>query len=239
MAFPGAIPSYTGFTPGHTLVADAHASQHNSEQADIIALATKLGTGASTPSAGTVLRGTGSGVSAYGQVALASEVSGILPIANGGTGATTAGAAKTNLGIISLSDVYPIGCIYTEINGINPNTTFGFGTWVQFGQGQVPVGQKAADTNFGTVLATGGAASHTHTLSDAGQAQMYHHDAGGNTFIDSRMVATTSFTSTNRITTAGNLSGVASPSGAALAGSTDSSTFLPPFIVVYMWRRTA
>lgn len=88
MAFPGAIPSYVGFTPGHTLLTDVHASQHNLEQADIAAIASKIGTGASTPTSGLVLRGDGTGTSSWSQVILSSDVSGVLPVANGGTGTT-------------------------------------------------------------------------------------------------------------------------------------------------------
>lgn len=84
--FPGAIASFIGFTATHTLAADSHAAQHNSEQAEIIAVETKVGTGSSTPSSGTVLRGTGAGASAWGQVALSTDITGTMPVANGGTG---------------------------------------------------------------------------------------------------------------------------------------------------------
>lgn len=87
--FPGAIPAFTGFTSGHTLFADVHASQHNLEQAEIVNIATKVGTGASTPTSGMVLRGNGVGTSAWGQAVLTTDVSGTLPIANGGIGQNT------------------------------------------------------------------------------------------------------------------------------------------------------
>lgn len=86
MAFPTAIPSYLGFIAGHTLLADTHAAQHNQEQTDIIALATKMGTGASSPTANKVLRGTGTGTSSWAQTDLTTDVTGVLPVANGGTG---------------------------------------------------------------------------------------------------------------------------------------------------------
>lgn len=88
MAFPSSIPSYTGFTSSHTLSQDNHASQHNSEQADIIAIATKIGTGASTPTSGTILRGNGSGTSTWDTVHMSSDVQGVLGTNNGGTGQT-------------------------------------------------------------------------------------------------------------------------------------------------------
>jgi hypothetical protein len=96
MAFPGAIASFLGFTSSHTLSADQHAAQHNSEQAEIVAAQTKIGTGASTPTSGKLLRGTGVGTSAWAQADLTTDVTGVLPQANGGTGTTLAtGTGKT------------------------------------------------------------------------------------------------------------------------------------------------
>lgn len=86
--FPTSRPAYTGFTPGHTLLTDVHASQHNLEQADIGALSDKVGLGASTPTSGNVLTASGAGTSSWSQVNLTTMVSGVLPIANGGTGTT-------------------------------------------------------------------------------------------------------------------------------------------------------
>lgn len=85
-AFPGGLAVFAGFTSSHTLAADSHAAQHNLEQAEILAAQTKIGTGASTASNGTFLRGTGAGTSAWQQVTLTSDVTGILPAVNGGTG---------------------------------------------------------------------------------------------------------------------------------------------------------
>lgn len=89
-AFPGAIPTFAGFTSTHTLAADNHAAQHNLEQAEVVAIATKVGTGASTPVAGSLLRATGLGTSGWGQADLTTDVTGVLPQANGGTGRTDA-----------------------------------------------------------------------------------------------------------------------------------------------------
>lgn len=89
MAFPTSLPSFAGFTSSNTLAADNHAAQHNLEQSEIVAVATKIGTGASTPASGTVLGADGSGTSSWRQVNLTSDVTGVLPVANGGTGTTT------------------------------------------------------------------------------------------------------------------------------------------------------
>lgn len=86
--FPGGLASFTGFTSSHTLAADNHAAQHNLEQGEILAVQTKVGTGSSTPISGTILRGTGVGTSSWSQVVLTTDITGILPTANGGTGQT-------------------------------------------------------------------------------------------------------------------------------------------------------
>lgn len=84
--FPGATPPAGTSSPTDTLVGAGHTALHNTSYDEIRALATKLGTGSSTATAGTVLRGTGAGTTAYGQVILTTDVTGSLPIANGGIG---------------------------------------------------------------------------------------------------------------------------------------------------------
>jgi hypothetical protein len=89
MSFPSSIDSFTGFTSGETLQAASHAAQSNQEQTAIVAVETKVGTGASTPTANNVLVGNGVGTSTWGQVGLSTGVSGILPVTSGGTGTGT------------------------------------------------------------------------------------------------------------------------------------------------------
>lgn len=88
-AFPTSIPSFVDLIGSMTLAANQHTLRHNIVHGEVTAIATKIGTGASTPATGEVLAATGTGTSAWGKVALASMVSGTLPVANGGTGATT------------------------------------------------------------------------------------------------------------------------------------------------------
>ena len=66
-----------------------HSNLHATTDTAVVAVETKIGTGASTPTASNVLRGTGTGTSAWAKVALATDISGTLPVGNGGTGATT------------------------------------------------------------------------------------------------------------------------------------------------------
>lgn len=90
MSFPGAIPSYTTPISTQTLKDGGHTALHIAEEADITALGTKIGTGSSTPASGLLLRGGGAGTSSWAQANLTSDVTGVLPQANGGTGTTLA-----------------------------------------------------------------------------------------------------------------------------------------------------
>lgn len=74
--YPGSLDSLTNPSGGNFLDDGSvpHADQHANANDAIEALEAKLGTGASTPSSGTVLRGTGAGASSYGALQLASDV---------------------------------------------------------------------------------------------------------------------------------------------------------------------
>jgi hypothetical protein len=70
--------------------------------------------------------------------------------------------------------LHPVGSIYINAtNNTNPATLLGFGTWVAFGAGRVPVGFNAADPLFDSAEETGGSKdttlpSHTHTVTSSG-----------------------------------------------------------------------
>lgn len=66
-----------------------HTNVHGVTNTALVQLETKIGTGAGAASANKVLRATGTGTSGWGQVVLTTEVSGTLPVGNGGTGATS------------------------------------------------------------------------------------------------------------------------------------------------------
>jgi len=77
--------------------------------------------------------------------------------------------------------LYPVGSIYTNAtNNTNPGTLLGFGTWVAFGAGRVPVGFNAADPLFDSAEETGGSkdaivVTHTHTGTTGNQSANHVH----------------------------------------------------------------
>lgn len=74
MAYPTSIPSNTDPTASNKLSSPSHSQLHQSHNAEIVAVETKVGTGASTPTSGKVLRATGTGTSAWGQTVLSTDI---------------------------------------------------------------------------------------------------------------------------------------------------------------------
>jgi hypothetical protein len=181
-----------------------------------------------------VLRSDGTNAT-LSQVVLTTDVSGVLPVANGGTGLTTLAA----LGSL----FYPVGSIYSSTVSTNPGTSLGFGTWTAFGAGRVMMGSGNASYLAGT---TGGSAdaivpSHTHTATstDSGHTHTYsgnvdptnkflYSAGGGNTGVGVPYNGgSTTASGTASITTT-----------VATAGVSATNANLQPYIVVYMWERT-
>jgi len=141
----------------------------------------------------------------------------------------------TNSSIITLADVYPVGSIYINASdGTNPGTLLGFGTWVAFGAGRVPVGIDAGQTEFDTAEETGGA--KTHTLSTA-ELPSHYHLSGYGADATTRYGATTGLSSV-RIDNDGDSYFSTSAAHTSSTGSGTAHNNLQPYIVVYMWKRT-
>ena len=137
---------------------------------------------------------------------------------------TTGGELQIN-GTNVLEKVYPVGSIYINASvSTNPATLLGFGTWVAFGAGRVMVGLDSTDTDFDSAEETGGAKTHTLTTSEI-PSHTHTLDTsdnpGGTGAIEVAGGAPTS-TQTTQST-----------------GGGQAHNNLQPYIVVYMWKRTA
>ena len=130
--------------------------------------------------------------------------------------------------------IYPVGSIYMSVNSTNPGTLFG-GTWVAWGTGRVPVGIDTSDADFNTVEETGGAKTHSHGLS-AGFAKLA---LSTDNWLAIARKSVTTWTKTHKMTGTVTDETTTSAVGTELGGDTDSSSSLQPYIVCYMWKRTA
>lgn len=144
------------------------------------------------------------------QIVLTTAVTGTLPVANGGTGQATL-AAFLNL-------IYPVGSLYFNCAvATNPGTLLGFGTWSAYAAGKTIFGLDAGgDTDFDALTDTGGAKTHTHTYSGNTDGVT----SGGATGADFAGALDTKHYH-------------------AYSGTTASTSGLPPYVVCYVWKRTA
>ena len=143
---------------------------------------------------------------------------------------TTGGQYQLN-GTNIFEKIYPVGSIYINASvSTNPGTLLGFGTWAAFGAGRVMVGLNSGDTDFDTAEETGGAKTHTLTTNE-----MPSHTHGGIYPSGSRGSFTEAFDVDNPQDgfDKGNEKFTTSTGGGAAHNN------LQPYIVVYMWKRTA
>jgi hypothetical protein len=155
----------------------------------------------------------------------------------------SAGTSSTQIATTAfLATLYPVGTVYTNIsNSTNPNTLFGFGTWVAI-TGRVIVGLDSGDASFDTAGETGGSkdaivVSHTHTatVTDSGHTHAVSITAvPGFGFVSGSDTATRSTGSTN---TGSATTGISVSN--STEGSSGTNANLQPYVVAYVWKRTA
>lgn len=169
-----------------------------------------------------------------------------VPLANGGTGASSVAAAVSNLS----ASIYPVGSIYINAGvTTNPATLLGFGTWTAFGAGRVLVGLNASDSAFDTLQETGGnkdavVVSHSHTANTGGAGTHAHtiRTSLGTSRDGGFGAVTTDANNFGTVMLAGNTDTIPNHTHSVTVdstGSTGTNANLQPYITVCMWLRTA
>lgn len=135
--------------------------------------------------------------------------------ANGGSG----GDADTTA---ILKAVYPVGAIYIATASTSPASLFGFGTWSRI-QGQFLLGASSSYP----VNSTGGEATHTLTEDEipVHRHSIYNYNASGST------------SGVYAHTVGGYTAGSSADTSPAGGGKAHNN--MPPYVAVYMWKRTA
>lgn len=134
-------------------------------------------------------------------------------------------------GLGSSTQAFKVGAIYLNVTGVNPATELGYGTWSAWGTGKMPVGYDAGQTEFNASEKTGGA--KTKNL-------QHSHDVSVSVEVSGSLG-----TQSNGYQGMGEIgaNSVVSASGNG-SGNTDNQLstaqdILNPYIVCYMWKRTA
>jgi microcystin-dependent protein len=164
-------------------------------------------------------------------------------------------AVSTALSTIDLSVLYPVGSLYFNASdGTNPATLLGFGTWVSFGAGRVPIGVGTFQDSRGEVRTfaagdEGGAyqhllvesemPDHTHTGS-TDTAGSHTHSVG--VFTGEATGGDVPWVNHNTANSSVTTSGAGDHAHSLTIDSTGGDTAhnnMQPYIAVYIWLRTA
>jgi microcystin-dependent protein len=215
-----------------------------------------LGAALPVTSGGTgVTTSTGSGANVLGtSPTIASPALTGTPTApTASVGTNTTQIATTAFVTAGIQAAYPVGSIYISTVSTNPNTLFGFGTWVTYGSGRVLISQDGTYTagstggSATTTLIEANLPSHSHSATFTGTALGTHqHYVGSN---DSRTEPggdptqefIRSYNEGNGPKAYTDPLSAGTPAGSVSVGNTGSGTSfsnLPPYIAVYMWNRT-
>lgn len=151
----------------------------------------------------------------------------------------------TTAGKVDVPQALPVGSVYIAVVATNPASLLGYGTWAAFATGRMLIGLNAGNALFDTAEETGGSAdtpvvAHTHTGTTGGQSADHTHTQDAIQVID---VPAAAFP-WGRTPGAGNATSGASNDHTHnfttnSSGSSGADANYPPFIAVYMWKRTA
>lgn len=140
---------------------------------------------------------------------------------------------------------WPIDSVYISFSSANPAAKFG-GTWAAIGTGRMLIGIDPADANMDVAGDTGGTKTNTLTgvqLPPHDHSIAHTHAPPGG--VDNWLVNTPGAAANRANGTGFHAKGVVDSGGASNSnsgngpGTNQPINNLPPYLAVYMWRRTA
>lgn len=138
------------------------------------------------------------------------------------------------------SQIYPVGSVYISLNNTNPKTLFG-GTWEQIKDKFL---LSIGDT-YKTVNSTGGSSSHNHKYYVSQmKSKMVLSDARAVNYDSKEMQKTTTIRSglawnTNSQLGSGSAWNYSDGQEDRSEGITSTTSNMPPYLTVYMWKRVS
>lgn len=146
---------------------------------------------------------------------------------------------KTNISIDArdLYNVWPIGSIYISVVNTNPSEYFG-GTWEVFGTGRCLVGVDTSQTEFNTVMKTGGEKTHKLTVNEMPSHNHQYEDITGNRSLNGQFGRSGYYESEAYMGVTNSVIAYADADfRMTYVGGSESHNNLQPYITVYMWKR--
>lgn len=162
----------------------------------------------------------------------------------------------------AVAKAYPVGSIYISTVTTNPAELLGVGTWSRFGEGRTLVSQLSSDPDFDANEDVGGAKTHkltasempahTHGMSHNHSVPAHSHSVtlsyktlgrenGNGTAVS--YIEVGSGNENDRTGSTGNAGGGSTGGSSTPTTSSNGANVahnnMPPYIVVYMWKRTA
>lgn len=172
---------------------------------------------------------------------------------------TKGNGATNKIEVTNISKIYPVGSIYMSVTSTNPATLFGIGTWQALPAGRVLLAQGRSD--WGTtynINDTGGEVNHTLTQNEM---PVHGHSGSANTSgsththtlslnqrhgKDGAWQSTPFFSNGDTGSSGQRVTATLSAAGSHThgisinnAGGGQPHNNMQPYLVVYMWKRTA
>lgn len=133
------------------------------------------------------------------------------------------------------SKIYPVGSLYLSVNSADPATLFG-GTWERItDRFLLCAGERFA------ALSSGGAATHLHGTADgAGNGTLRALITTTSSGLQiHRQPTVAAYNANNALAGSNTVGNSGITLGAVVSGQTAEGTNLPPYLAVYVWKRTA
>ena len=151
--------------------------------------------------------------------------------------------------------VYPVGSIYISVNATNPQTLFG-GSWTQLENrfllgagsdysngatgGADSVSYTPEGTNTGTAITKAQMPSHSHDTTVKIKIASASNTGSGSTYqVYPGKEDGTIYNTSNPVTVSSGETGSGKTHTHTFTGTKATIKTMPPYLVVYMWKRTA